>query len=239
MAKTLAQMITDARQIFGQTDAANSTVQDPQLTIWANDAYRDIVRSIASASHGGVPITARDYTIANGTISSGSITLNSATIRIDTARWRETSSSRFIELEVINLEQLMRWFPDWENDDASSQPKYLVRTGTFAAKLYPVPNTSTSTQTVRVYGIESPSALSSGTDTPDLPEFLHDLIPHYMAYRSFSFLEQQDRAVSELTLYRGALKEGRGIASNFSSKQKGWQFDEVDGDGDGSGINVY
>lgn len=239
MAKTLAQMVADARQIFGQTDSSNSQISDAQLNIWANDAYRDIVRSMASASHGGVPITSRDYTITGGAISSGAVTLNSATIRIDTARWRKNSTSRFIELEVINLEQLMRWFPDWENDDTTAQPKYLVRTGTFAAKLYPVPDTSEATQTVRVYGIESPSALSASTDTPDLPEFLHDLIPHFMAYRAFSFLEQQDRAVSELTLYRGALKEGRGVASNFSSKQKGWQFDEIDETDGGSGINVY
>lgn len=239
MAKTLAQMITDARSIFGQTDSSNTSVYDSELIIWANDAYRDIVRSIASASHGGVPITARDYTVTAGTISSGSVTLNSATIRIDTARWRQNSSSRFIELEVINLEQLMRWFPDWENDDAASQPKYLVRTGTFAAKLYPVPDTSEATQTVRVYGIESPSALSSLTDTPDLPEFLHDLFAHFMAYRAFAKLEDSARSISELTMYRGALKEGRGIASNFSSKQKGWQFDEIDEVDGGSGINVY
>ena len=133
----------------------------------------------------------------------------------------------------------MRWFPDWENSATSSEPKYLVRTGTFAAKLYPVPNTSEATQTLRVYGIESPSALSAASDTPDLPEFMHDLIPHFMAYRAFAFLEDKDRSISELTLYRGALKEGKGIASNFSAKQKGWKFDEVDTDGDGSGINVY
>lgn len=238
MAKSLSQMITDARSIFGQTDSSNSTVSDAQLTIWANDGYRDIVRAIAAASHGGVPITSRDYTVTGGTISSGAVTLNSAIIRIDTARWRQNSTSKFVDLEVINLEQLMRWFPDWENQATSAEPKYLVRTGTFAAKLFPVPNTSEATQTVRTYGIESPSALSAGTDTPDLPEFLHDLIPHFMAYRAFAFLEDKDRSISELTLYRGALKEGKGIASNFSSKQKGWQFDEVDGDSD-SGINVY
>lgn len=228
MAKTLAQMISDGRQIFGQTDSANSNISDAQLTIWANDAYRDIVRALASGSHGGVPISSRDYTITGGHISSGSVTLNSATIRVDTARWRKDSSSQWEPLDIINLEQLMRRFPDWENDDTAEVPVYLVRTGTFAAKLYPAPDTSTGSQTLRIYGIESPSALSASTDTPDLPEFLHDLIPHYMAYRAFAFLENGERSISELTLYRGALKEGKGIASNFSTQQKGWKFDEVD-----------
>ena len=228
MAKTLAQIITDARAIFGQTDSTNSNISDAQLTIWANDAYRDIVRALASASHGGVPISSRDYTITGGHISSGVVTLNSATLRIDTVRWRKDSSSEWKELEVCNIEQLMRWHPDWENDDQEEFPKYLIRTGTFRAQLYPVPDTSTGSQTLRVYGIESPSSLSSSTDTPDLPEFLHDLIPHYMGYRAFSFLENQDRAVAELTLYRGALKEGKGIASNYSTGQKGWKFDESD-----------
>jgi hypothetical protein len=228
MAKTLAQIITDARAIFGQTDSSNTSISDVQLTIWANDSYRDIVRALASASHGGVPISSRDYTITGGGISGNAVTLNSATLRLDTVRWREDSSSDFIELEVINIEQLMRWFPNWENEGSQDEPKYFVRTGTFAAKLYPTPNTSTGSQTVRVYGIESPSALSASSDTPDLPEFLHDLIPHHMAYRAFSFLENQDRAVAELTLYRGALKEGKGIASNYSTQQKGWKFDEVD-----------
>jgi len=238
MAKTLAQMITDARAIFGQTDASNSNISDAQLTIWANDAYRDIVRAMVSASHGGVPITSRDYTISGGQISSGVVTLNTATIRLDTIRWRQNSTSRFVELEAINIEQLMRWFPDWENDDASSEPRYFVRTGTFSARLIPTPNTSEATQTVRVYGIESPSALVSSGDTPDLPEFLHDLIPHHMAYRAFSLLENPERAVSELTLYRGALKEGKGIASNLTTQQKGWKFDEIDDQGYG-GINVF
>lgn len=228
MAKTLAQIITDARAIFGQTDSSNSSISDSQLTIWANDAYRDIVKSLASASHGGVPISSRDYTVTGGSISSGAVTLNTATLRIDTVRWRQNSTSEFTELEVIGLEQLMRWFPDFENDDQQDKPKYFVRTGTFAAKLYPVPDTSEATQTVRTYGIESPAALSASTDTPDLPEFLHDLIPHYLAYRAFSFLENNDRAVSELTIYRGSLKEGKGIASNYSAGQKGWKFDEVD-----------
>lgn len=228
MAKTLEQMISDARQIFGQPDSSNSNISDAQLTIWANDAYRDIVRALASNSHGGVPISSRDYTITGGHISSGAVTLNSATIRVDTARWRQNSSSQWEPLDIINIEQLMKRYPDWENDDASEVPTYLVRTGTFAAKLYPAPNTSEATQTLRIYGIESPSALSASTDTPDLPEFLHDLIPHYMAYRSFAFLENGERSISELTLYRGALKEGKGIASNFSTQQKGWKFDEVD-----------
>lgn len=238
MAKTLAQMVSDARQIFGQTDAANSSISDAQLTIWANDAYRDMVRAMASASHGGTPITSRDYTVSGSHISSGAVTLNSATIRLDTARWRQNSSSKFVELEIINLEQLMRWFPDWENEDTASEPKYLIRTGTFAAKLFPVPSTSEATQTLRVYGIESPAALSDSSDTPDMPEFMHDLIPHFMAYRAFSFLEDKDRAISELTLYRGALKEGKGIAANFSTQQKGWKFDEVD-DTDYGGLRVY
>lgn len=228
MAKTLAQMIADGRQIFGQPDSANSNISDAQLTIWADDAYRDIVRALASNSHGGVPISSRDYTITGGHISGGAVTLNSATIRVDTVRWRKDSSSEWQPLDIINLEQLMKRFPDWENDDTADVPAYFVRTGTFAAKLYPAPNTSTGSQTVRIYGIESPSALSASTDTPDLPEFLHDLIPHYMAYRAFAFLENGERSISELTLYRGALKEGKGIASNFSTQQKGWKFDEVD-----------
>lgn len=221
MAKTLAQILTDARQIIGESDSSNSRFTDAQLTIWANDSYRDIFRALASGSRGGAP-TKVDYTV-----SAQSVSLNTTLMRLDTVRFNVQPEGKWVELDSESIETMNEKYPDWENDDTGVPVRY-VRTGTFTISLHPSPNAANLSQTLRTYGIYMPTALSASSDTPDLPEHCHDMIPHYIAYRCFSGIEQGERSIAELTLYRGMLKEGKGIAQNLTTKRKGFRFVEHD-----------
>lgn len=226
MAKSLAQIIADARQIIAEPEFDNSHFTDAQLTIWANDAYRDIWRAISSGSRGGV-VTKQDYTVSAQTVS-----LETTLMRLDSCRFKKQPQDEFSEIEILTPEEMNELYPDWENDDTGI-PERAVRTGTFTLMLHPSPNAANLAQTMRTYGIYLPTALSANTDTPDLPEPCHDLIPHWIAYRCFAFLEQSERMVAELTLYRGSLRDLKGMATNFTTKAKRWRFLEQDeGDDD-------
>ena len=218
MARTLAQIISDARQIFGQTDSANSSVSDAQLTIWANDAYRKVATALEV-----IPIKTRDYTIA-----VGDITLNALAVSVDSARY-EDENGDFQVLTVVGLNELIKMDPNFEGADTGN-PQYLARTGTFAVRLYTNPKTELVGETLRLSGLEMPTELSASTDIPDLPGNMQDILSSYVAHRALQFLERGDESVAQLTLFRGAVKDMKGISANFSRgrHEMRWEPGEVD-----------
>ena len=224
MAKTLANIISDTRQHISQTDSTNSQFTDAQLTIWINDAYRQIVSTLRH-----LPIKERDYTV-----SSLSVTLNSNTVTVDTVllknpdRLNSDGSAKYDELQVLSLDQLIAYDPDYQAA-TSDFPKYFCRKGTFTMVLYPPPKASVIAQTtpLRTYGLELPTELSATTDTPDLPGNLHDIISHWPAYRCFSQLENQIKATEHIQLFNSGVKSQKGISVEFSKKKKGFSWGEV------------
>jgi hypothetical protein len=218
----LTTMIAEARLIIGQPDANNSNVTDAYLTAWANQGYDFII-----AETRDIPITERSYTTPAG--SSPTITLNANTITVDRAKIYVRPENKWQELEVIGLEDLISMDPDWEDADVNV-PRFLVRMGTFSARLYPPPNTSIESQatSLKTYGLEKPTSLAAGSDVPDLPVIMHNLFPHYMAYRAFSFMENGERATSELRLFRALLKDLRQLAQKFSDQRVRMKFRHVE-----------
>ena len=218
MAKNLGQIITDARQIINQTDSANSQFSDGQIRIWVNDAYRKIVIALRH-----LPITDNDYTVSSQTIS-----LNSNTITVDQAKLKNPdNSNKYESLEIINLDQLLQMDPDYENA-TTNFPKYLCRVDVTSVVLYPPPKSSVTALTtpLRTYGLELPSELTSSTDTPNLPENLHDILSHWAAHRCFTVLNDEPRSTQQLTLFRGALKDHREVSTEFSRHLKRFRWEE-------------
>lgn len=210
-------MRTEARYIIGQTDTANTDFTQAQLTAWANEAYRMFCARLES-----IPIATRSYTTAS------SITLNANTIKVNRAKWKMQPENQWVELEVKDLDDLFRRDPDWENADAG-KPEWLVRTGTFAAIPYPPPDTANDAQAngLKTYGLEAPTALSADSDTPDIPITLHDLFPHFMAYKAFLRLGMSDKATEQLILVNTGLKAQRNVTTQFSDS-KGWTWHDSD-----------
>lgn len=220
MARTLSEIRGEARLMLGQTDSDNSNFTNAQLNTWVNEAYRLVVVDL-----GIVPISESSYTLQT------TITLDTDTISVDIAKIYIRPDGEWRELEIIGLDDLLRIDPDWENAD-TDEPRYFVRMNQGTARLYPPPNAANDAQadSVKTYGLELPTALSSDSDTTAIPHNLDDILAHYVAYRGFQRLADMDRAVSELTLFRGQLKSYRQISTQFSRKRRKWRFAEFDND---------
>lgn len=221
----LSTMRSEARLIFGQTDTANTTISESQLTDWANEFYR-----LACVKLETVPIKNRTYTTPAG--ASPTVTLNSNTITVDFAKILEQASSQWRKLKIIDIGDLIVLDPDWEHA-AVSIPTHFVRMGTFSARLYPGPNTANESiaNALETFGLEIPTALSADSDTPDLPSNIHDIFPHYMAAKALYRLGDPARGTAELVYARGTLKDQALISTRFS-RNRGWQWP-----GGGSGID--
>lgn len=215
----LATMRTEARLILGQTDTSNTQISESELDAWANEFYRRCCVALES-----VPIKERLYDTPAA--ASPTITANSNTITINRVKINEQTSGQWQELKIIDLDDLYNEDSNWENA-AAAVPTHFVRTGTFTYRLHPKPNAANAsiTNALKTHGLELPTSLSSGTDTPDLPANLHDVFPHYMAYRGFSRLGDMTRATQELTISMASLKDMKNISVNFS-KSRGWQWSE-------------
>ena len=214
----LGTMLTETRLIIGEPDTSNSHFTDnSQFTSWANEFYR-----LACVKLRSTPIKERTYTTPAG--SSPTVTLNSGTISVDIAKIYVRPDNEWRKLKVIDLEELAAIDGDWENATVGI-PTHLVLMDTFTAMLYPPPNTSIESQasSLKTYGLESPTALSSSTDTPNLPIHVQDLFPHYIAYKAFTRLQDKESAANQLIWVREWLKESSHIAMN-RTKSKGWRI---------------
>ena len=212
---TIAEMITEARSLINITDSSNSPVSDAQLTEWANQFYRRL-----QAKLGTIPKKERDNTLA-----SGVITLNSRTLYINVARLLDANTSTYKRLTMITLEDLVDKDPDYENTPAAV-PTHLVRTGTFTMIAYPTPDTANATTTIRTHGQEFPADLTS-SETPDVPLHLHDIFPHWMAYRSNRQLGRREDATEQLIVANSRVKELKTTADKLQRNAR-WSYSAND-----------
>jgi hypothetical protein len=220
VAKTISQIISDARQIIAQPVEANSNFTDVQLTAWANDAYRKIVIALRV-----LPVTQNDYTI-----TAQEVTINSATLTIDQALIYNPDSGKYESLAIKTLDELIQTDPDYENAD-TNVPQWMIRKSVTSVLLYPPPKASVIAQTtpLRTFGLELPAELSVSNTTPRIPENLHDIICNYIAFRCFQFLNDEPRATQQLTIFRGSLKDQKGVSGEFSRQAKRWRFEGIQG----------
>lgn len=218
MARQLSQIRDDIRQIIGQADASNSNFTNAQLNVWINEAYRDIVHQLEVAT-----ITSNTYTTAN------SVTLDGDTLTVDTVKIKN-SSGEWKVLRVIDISDLARIDEDWENADAG-EPDYAVRFGQFTMQMHPPLGSDwlSITDGLKTLGLSLPTALSSDTDTTSFAHHLDDIISHYVAYRCFSRLNNQERSIIEQRDYQRRLKMARKNATRWSRGRNRWQWHVSDG----------
>lgn len=217
MAKTLAQLVADARQLINQPESTNSQFTDAQITTWLNDAYEQLVVALEV-----LPQTPNEYAV-----TGAEVTLDTPTILVNIAKLKNPdASSQYSVLKVINLDQLNEIDPDYENAD-TGMPTHMVRVGRNTVRLYPPPKTSVTAQTtpLKTYGLELPTAMSADGDTPSLlPENLHRILAHWPAYRCFLTLGDTASATQQLTLFRGQVKDNKGISTKFSRQLTKWKW---------------
>ena len=215
MAKTIAQIVTDTRQIIGQTVAANSAFSDDQLTVWINDGYQ---RALTELRH--LPSGHNDYTVA-----AQAVTLLASTITVDNAKLLNPDTGDYDMLKPLSLDELVEEDPNYESATAD-MPQYFVRSDRATMLLYPPPKASVIAQTtpLRTYGKNIPDDMSADGDTPGLPPNLHPILSHWAAFRAFSALGDEPRATQQLTLFRGSLRDQKAISTEFSRRLKKFRW---------------
>jgi len=213
---TLSELITSARSLFNQTDASNSQITDSQITGWANEAYRYILTKMKD-----IPKKENDLTAA-----TDDITVSSNTLTIDEAYILNPDTSKYKQLSVIDISFLHNIDNGWLTED-TGEPEYFVRKDTFSYYLYPQPDTDWVGQTIKTFGMEFPTAMSDTTDSPDkIPINMQQAIPHYIAYKAFSQLNQSDRAANEITFFRSLVKSMLEISTSGSQSTRTFRFTE-------------
>lgn len=220
MAKTLSELITEARSIIGQTDEDNSVIQNSQLKIWANEAYRKVLVKMKS-----IPKKINSLTAATGDIS-----VDTNTLSLDEAYILNPDTGDYDWLEVVDLSFLKYVSESWLTDDVGV-PKYFARKDTFAYYLYPQPNSDYVGQTIQTIGLQFPTDMSGDNDTPSkLPLNLQELLPHYMAYRAFIQMGRTQEATNELITFRGSLKASLTISTAGNLMNMKFRFSEEEDD---------
>lgn len=214
---TLSQMRQEARSLFSQLDVGNSHITEPQLNIWANEGYRFILTKTKD-----LPKQENNISVA-----LGDIPVNQNTLTLDHASILNPDTGDYGPLEVIDLSYLNMIAPGWLSTDVD-EPKYIVRKDTFTYYLYPQPKASWLGQNIRTYGMQFPADMSLDPETPNLPSNLHDIIPHFMAYRAFAQLGMHDKAGMELEFFRSQLKSQREISTAGSQQGGMWRHTETD-----------
>ena len=216
MARSLLSIRTDSRSLFGQTDSANSNVSDTTLNVWVNECIRRIAIALKTGN-----ITEQTYTTAN------EVTLDSNTISVDVIKFlvNDGTTTRWRELEPINMRELAEVDADWENA-AASEPRFAYKKDHFTMGMYPPLDTNNISQAngLKTYGLELPAELSGDSDTTPFAHHLDDIISHWVAYRAWARLGEADRSVQELIQFRGMLKEAKAAAVEWSRGRKKWSW---------------
>ena len=210
----LSEIITQARSLINQTDALNSQITNSQLIGWANEAYRAIITRL-----GAIP--EETFTLSSAV---GDISLDADILNLLRCRCYNPDNSTYEPLEIISMDTLDNIDSGWASADTGT-PKYFVRKNTFTGYLYPQPDTAHIGQVLSLDAIAFPTELSADSDTPSfLPKNLHDLIPHFMAWRGWSQMGQPDRATNEIIYFNTQMKADRQISSKFSGQQNQWRW---------------
>ena len=215
--RTNAELTTEARSLFNETDSNNSHFTDATLYIWNSEAYRYILTKTKD-----IPKKENNLTVALGDIA-----LDANSLTIDEAYVVDPTTSKYGKLEVIDLSYLQYLNPGWLSEEVGD-PKYFVRKDTFSVYLFPQPSSTWIGQNIRTYGMQFPAELSTAGSSPDkIPLNLQDAIPHYTAYRAFSQLGMHDKAGMELELFRSMVRGQIDISTIGSNSGQVWRITDT------------
>lgn len=207
----LLEMITQTREIINETDSSNSHVTNSQLTTYLNEATRVILSTIRSLPRELYSTTAAE-----------TITLEDTTLAADHA-FLEDTNSKYYPLSLIDFDLFCKLFPNWLSDD-TNKPAYLVRETMFNYRLYPAPDSNYLGKTLKIYLRKFPTEMSTDTDEPDLPLNMHDLYPHYAAYRAFPKLNQYDKSSAEYSIFNNMLRTYHSVSTKTRGNNASFKF---------------
>jgi len=212
-ALTLSEIRTQVRLHIKDTSTTRQRFTDAQLNSLINEAQRDVINATWAI---------RKYTtqeLASGTtyyaLPDDTMDIVRVT-RINIPLEEKTKSG--LDAEVRGWELAGGTPQDYFQDE--TQPGYIG--------LHPFPNSSTSTGTLKIEYIASPSALSSDSDIPfneiDRMTQYHDLLVLFPCYKVFLIEGEQIKFQTYFQNYESRLilmRETYGTKPNFTPGMSG------------------
>lgn len=216
---TLAEIIADARLQIDQTDSSNSDFTQAQLIEYLNKAIRFAATKIL-------------YPRKSGTVSPTAGTKNysypSDFMHLFNDAFYGDSSVQggLTKLRTVILGKMNSIDPNWLESTSQNEgdPAYLVLLNRTQFSLHPAPNTAAaaSGNLIRLYYAYYPAAITSDSDTPDLPTVVHDLLSTYIAHLCYGGkLKNQKLATEKLNEFMAKLKL---VELPSTQETYDWQF---------------
>lgn len=200
---TLSDLIAEVRSIINETDSANSHFTDTTITGWLNEAQNDAATRLSS-----YPEQSRDFSASASAIShTGNLIAPIAAFFYDPV------ALDWYRLDLMSTQDMVRMYPDYLNTEAG-KPDKLIRTGAKDFTLYPAPDTTNLSGTLKIIALENPTALSALSSVSELPQACHYLLPHYAAFRCFQQLDRAESATQEISIFTSGMKQLKYLITN-------------------------
>jgi hypothetical protein len=186
---------TTARKKLGETTAV--FYEDSLLNQWAEDAQLDIVwKTLCNKARSTATPTADTvrYTLSTDILDNA--------LKILSVRIYDGGSSVWRRLTHKTQQYLDRVYPQWQSSDAAPPRYYIYDIETDEFILYPKADSdNVSTDGLELYSVTKPTAMSSDSSSPDLPETLHPAVITYMVATGLESRGYQDIANTQWTVY--------------------------------------
>ena len=190
---TLATFRTNVSSIIGLDNTAGGADQS-LVDGWVNEAYLTLTRDTRSK-----------VSIATFTLTSGSADYTMDTEVLSIIDVYVTSTSVDYSLTRIAVDDLLTYRRNGATVQASPA-RYYAYTGGNLLMFYPTPNAA---DTITVYYVDRPTALSASSDSPsDVPAEYHPLIEWYALWRAADY--DDDESSKQGDRYRQWYVEGLG-----------------------------
>lgn len=182
MSYILSDLITRVQQRVGDTGFSTSEIAN-----YINDTIRDVYNEYT------LPFmeTSQAYTV---TIGASDITNGSGlpTNFVQAINLTYTSASGENIIPYIEYRELDNLYPDADDTTAhpAGYPEYWYKYGT-TIRVYPVPSTAYA---VTLKYMKEPTALSSGSDVPEVPTEFEEILVVGAAYRVLQVKDYYDQA---------------------------------------------
>lgn len=192
-----------------QTDSANSDYSDDQL----NDAIDQTIKYVSSLV--SYPREFVEITPVAGTseydISATALTKDTLNIRL-AYYGDKTIANDVYRMMVTTEEKLSSMFPSWlsTNSESFGRPIWLFMKTFTTIAIFPTPDTTNAASGKKIIlnRTYSPAALTSDSDSPNLPVPYHDLIKFWVAFLCYSGkLKNQEMAASKYNAFIALLRD--------------------------------
>lgn len=192
-------IMTRVKRKFG--DESGVQITDADIIRWINDGMQQIVIQ----NEGLLETTSLASTVAD----QQQYSLPADLLILKAIQYKDTGQDSYFLLKGMHMPEFNRYIDGW--DGGAFVKGVPAAYSVFAGKIifFPIPDT-TITDAIKIYYNRKPTAVATGTDTPELPEMYHKaLVKHCLveAYETdenwdAAQLKQTDRD-SDISLLRG------------------------------------